>query len=354
MASERILVTGATGFLGSHVVIKALENGYAVRGTVRSPSQAKEVRTFWTSYGDRFDSVVVPDLVEGDYTEALKGALHFQLGTLTAILLHLGISAVIHVASPFFRSVNDPRKDLLDPARQGTVKVLEACLKHGVQRVVVTGSIAAVIDSAKGGKLPIMPPSICCDLIIQISGVTIPIPAEDWNSLTYEQAVSGALPGIGVYAVSKKIAEMAAFEFAREHPAMHVTVMSPTMIFGPLVLPADLSALNTSSQDIYNLISGKLEDTALPACTDSLGRGFLFNGAMFTFYEAVNILSKQRPNLIPRLPSLDGAELKVTSKKAKIDVSIAETELGIKWTSFEQCLLDTVDEFIRIEAAAKL
>ncbi|KAK0470563.1 hypothetical protein IW261DRAFT_1008152 [Armillaria novae-zelandiae] len=335
MASERILVTGATGFLGSHVVIKALESGYSVRGTVRSPSKAKEVRTFWSSYGDRFDTAIVPDLIDGDFTEALKG-----------------ISAVIHVASPFFRSVNDPRKDLLDPARQGTVKVLEACLKQGVRRVVVTGSIAAVIDPTKGG--------VWRDYTYT---------AEDWDPLTYDQAVSGALPGIAVYAVSKKVAEEAAFEFAREHPEMHVTVMSPTMIFGPLVLPADLSALNTSSQDIYNLISGKLEETELPACTDVrdvatlhvkalkvdsiIGKRVLVNGAMFTFYEAVKILRKQRPNLIPRLPSLDGVE-EVTTTKAKIDVSIAETKLGIKWTSFEQCLLDTVDEFIQMEAATKL
>ncbi|KAK0220386.1 hypothetical protein IW262DRAFT_1297461 [Armillaria fumosa] len=335
MTSERILVTGATGFLGSHVVIKALESGYSVRGTVRSPSKAKEVRTFWSSYGDRFDTAIVPDLIDGDYTEALKG-----------------ISAVIHVASPFIRSVNDPRKDLLDPARQGTVKVLEACLKQGVQRVVVTGSIAAVIDPTKGG--------VWRDYTYT---------AEDWNPLTYDQAASGALPGIAVYAVSKKVAEETAFEFAREHPEMHVTVMSPTMIFGPLVLPADLSALNTSSQDIYNLISGKLEETALPACTDVrdvatlhvnalkvdsiIGKRVLVNGAMFTFYEAVKILRKRRPNLIPRLPSLDGVE-EVTTTKAKIDVSIAETELGIKWISFEQCLLDTVDEFIQMEAATKL
>ncbi len=73
------------------------------------------------------------------------------------------------------------------------------------------------------------------------------------------------------------------------------------MIFGPLVLPADLSALNTSSQDIYDLITGKLEETALPACTDVrdvaalhvnalkvdsvIGKRVLVNGAMYTFYE---------------------------------------------------------------------
>ncbi|KAK0494612.1 hypothetical protein EDD18DRAFT_1400859 [Armillaria luteobubalina] len=335
MASERILVTGATGFLGSHVVIKALESGYSVRGTVRSPSKAKEVRNFWSSYGDRFDTAIVPDLIDGDYTEALKG-----------------ISAVIHVASPFIRSVNDPRKDLLDPARQGTVKVLEACLKQGVRRVVVTGSIAAVIDPAKGG-------------IWRDYAYT----AEDWNPLTYDQAVSGALPGIVVYAVSKKVAEEAVFEFARKHPKMQVTVFSPTVIFGPLILPADLSALNASSQDIYNLISGKLEETVLPACTDVrdvatlhvkalkvdsiIGKRVLVNGAMYTFYEAVKILRKQRPNLIPRLPSLDGVE-EATTTKATIDVSVAETALGIKWISFEKCLLDTVDEFIQMEAATKL
>ncbi|KAG7441659.1 NAD(P)-binding protein [Guyanagaster necrorhizus] len=152
-----------------------------------------------------------------------------------------GISAVIHVVSPFFRSVDDPEKDLLDPARQGTVKVLEACLKHGVRRVIVTGSIAAVVDPTK---------------------------VDTGNPLTYEQAVSSALPGMAVYAVSKKIAEEAAFEFGREHPEIRITVMNPTMIYGPLVLPADLSALNTSSQDIYNLISGKLEETMSPVYAD--------------------------------------------------------------------------------------
>jgi len=58
-------------------------------------------------YSHLFDIVVVNDLVTGDLTEALKG-----------------ISAVIHVASPFTGVVHDPKKDMLDPAIEGTLNVV--------------------------------------------------------------------------------------------------------------------------------------------------------------------------------------------------------------------------------------
>ncbi|KAJ6590853.1 hypothetical protein B0H10DRAFT_2091738 [Mycena sp. CBHHK59/15] len=82
--TSRLLVTGASGFLATHVIAKAFEAGYAVRGTVRSVSKGRAVQQGYSHLGDRFQFAVVEDLVTGDLTEALKD-----------------ISAVIHVASPF-------------------------------------------------------------------------------------------------------------------------------------------------------------------------------------------------------------------------------------------------------------
>lgn len=60
---------------------------------------------------------------------------------------------VIHTASPFHFSVTDTKKDLLDPAINGTTGVLKAIKKSApsVKRVVITSSFAAIVDSKKPG-----------------------------------------------------------------------------------------------------------------------------------------------------------------------------------------------------------
>lgn len=61
----------------------------------------------------------------------------------------------MHVASPYTLAFQDAKKDLLDPAIRGTLNVFEAAQKAGVKRIVLTSSIAAMIDpSALRGLLP--------------------------------------------------------------------------------------------------------------------------------------------------------------------------------------------------------
>lgn len=62
-----------------------------------------------------------------------------------------GISAVIHVASPFTGDVKDPKKDMMDPAIEGTLNVVRSAHKAGIQRIIVTSSFVAVFDLAIGG-----------------------------------------------------------------------------------------------------------------------------------------------------------------------------------------------------------
>lgn len=69
-----VLVTGANGYIGSSVVDTLLQEGYNVRGTVRSP-KTWLVKLFTEKYGvGRFETVILPDLrAQEDIERALDG-----------------------------------------------------------------------------------------------------------------------------------------------------------------------------------------------------------------------------------------------------------------------------------------
>lgn len=58
---------------------------------------------------------------------------------------------MIHVASPFTGAVSDPKKDMLDPAIEGTLNVVRATHKAGIKRLIITSSLVAIFDLAQGG-----------------------------------------------------------------------------------------------------------------------------------------------------------------------------------------------------------
>jgi hypothetical protein len=87
----KVLVTGANGYLAVWVVKKYLEEGYSVRGTVRSLIKSAFLVDKFSSYGDRFELVVVEDITkDGAFDEAVKG-----------------VDVIAHTASPFnFKTAN--------------------------------------------------------------------------------------------------------------------------------------------------------------------------------------------------------------------------------------------------------
>lgn len=64
ISSGKVLVTGANGFIAVWVVKTLLEQGFAVRGTVRSESKAAHLRETFASYGDKLEIVIVEDITK--------------------------------------------------------------------------------------------------------------------------------------------------------------------------------------------------------------------------------------------------------------------------------------------------
>jgi nucleoside-diphosphate-sugar epimerase len=60
----KVLVTGANGYIAIWVVKTLLEQGYAVRGTVRSSEKGNHLLSMFKKYGDKFELAVVEDITK--------------------------------------------------------------------------------------------------------------------------------------------------------------------------------------------------------------------------------------------------------------------------------------------------
>ncbi len=187
------LVTGGSGFLGGWCVIELLRSGYRVRTTVRDLSREGALRAAIASAVDA-----------GDRLSVLAADLRSDEGWERAVS---GCDYVLHVASPFPPAQPKDPDELIVPAREGTLRVLEASLEAGVQRVVVTSSIAAITGGQSSAEA---------------------LTEEDWSDPDN--------PKLTPYARSKTVAERAAWDFVRERGETgRLAVVNPGAILGPVL-----------------------------------------------------------------------------------------------------------------------
>lgn len=129
---DLILVTGASGFIATHIVKQLLEKGYRVRGTVRSTKDEKKCAPLRNLVENaRFPlELVEADLLNEDtWISAVKDCTY-----------------VLHTASPVPSKEPNHEDEIIKPAVNGTLSVLRACAQEGskVKRVVFTSSMAAI------------------------------------------------------------------------------------------------------------------------------------------------------------------------------------------------------------------
>ena len=194
--SSPVMITGATGYLGSWVTKGLLDAGVTVHAAVRDPQNTNKVAHLnrMAEQAPGTLRLFAGDLLQpGSYDQAMEGC-----------------AVVIHTASPFIRAVEDPQRDLIAPALQGTRNVLTGVGRTpSVTRVVVTSSIAAMYGDAA-----------------DIEGYPGRILTETcWNttsSLSHEP-----------YPYSKTLAEKEAWRLAAEQDRWRLVTINPSMILGP-------------------------------------------------------------------------------------------------------------------------
>ncbi|KAI0077589.1 NAD-P-binding protein [Panus rudis PR-1116 ss-1] len=312
--SGKVLVTGANGFVASWVVKSLLEQGYSVRGTVRSASKAAHLQKLFAGFGDKLELVVVDDITKpGAFDEAVQG-----------------VDAIQHTASPFHFNAADPQ-DIIRPAVAGTTSVLESARKYGsgVRRVVVMSSVAAVQENNLAETRIFSESSFNEKSISEV-----------------ETKGQGRGPG------------------GEAELQWDLVVLNPPFVFGPVIHEvSEPSALNTSMNMWYFFVlKGAADKDTLAnfgadwvdvrdlgnASTVVLkkeevgGQRFIVSAGPWKWQDWVNAARK----ISPAVPA-GNEEYKSENAvhKIKFDTSRSERVLGIQYRSMDETTRDILAEF---------
>jgi nucleoside-diphosphate-sugar epimerase len=307
--TDRVLVTGATGFIAQHCMLQLLEAGYEVHGTARSPDRRAEVAATLSPHlsveaRSRLDTldVVVADLTnDGGWREALEGCRF-----------------VLHVAGPLPRGVVKDENELIVPARDGALRVLRAADDAGIARVVLTSSLSAIVYGNNRSRR---------------------FTESDWSNVAGKR--------IGAYDKSKTIAERAAWDFMetiKDSSSMKLAVINPGLVLGPLLssdwgtsgemvkrilehkVPA-IPNINFSTVDVRDVASAHLAAMVAPGAA---GQRFICAEANHSMMEIAHILKDRygpKGFNIPtgRLPSMAVKVMAVFDKTVRLALNDLDT-----------------------------
>ena len=208
---DKVLVTGATGYIGLHCIHQLLNQGYAVNGSVRSPERKEEIFEALQKHNTPTENLNLYtfNLTEDDgWDEGMEGCDY-----------------LLHVASPIALENHD-EDFFVKPAVAGVKRAFKFAKKHNVKKVVLTSSVAAIFDTLEEKTY---------------------YDETDWSDPDN--------PSISHYAKSKTLAERAAWDFVKnEDNPFELAVINPALVIGPS-LSGDLGESNKA---IAMVATGKM------------------------------------------------------------------------------------------------
>lgn len=219
----KVLLTGASGYIGKHIALQLLNQGYDVRASVRNLSKSSEVT-----------SAVSPHLLDKSNLDSRLTFVELDLekdsGWESALK---GIDVLMHTASPFPIASPKDENDLIRPAVEGTLRALKAAKNAGVKRVILTSSNAAVY------------------------GIDLPTDKAAYDETMWTD-VNHPI-GRVAYTKSKTLAEQAAWDFIKSQaPEIALTTINPVLVLGA---PLD-NNFGSSISVVERIMKGK--DPMLP------------------------------------------------------------------------------------------
>lgn len=274
--SPKVLVTGASGFIGLHTVSHLLQLGYRVRATVRTEANEKHVREILTKD-------VNTGLLEFAFSDLLKDE-----GWQDAV--H-GCDYIIHTAAPF--PVVDPKdeNELILPTRDGTLRVLRTAQSEGIRRVVFLSTVGAIIDGHQGENRA--------------------FDETDWTDIGKCRLM---------YHKAKTLAEQAAWDFihsADNRSKMEMVSINPSSVHGPVldkhyhtsveyyrtIMHAEIPGVSRTLLPIVDVRD--LVDVLEKAITESAasGRRFICSAATIQLLEFTDVLQQNFSNRGYRIPN---------------------------------------------------
>lgn len=329
MSSSTVFITGASGFIGAQVVQSTLQAGYKAKLSVRREAQIEDLRRVFSDYADKLDFVVVPDYtVRGAFDEALQGSDH-----------------VIHIASP----LAIPGQDLLTPAKQGTLSILESAAKIStIKKVVITASVASLIPLGSGQN-------------VGPEGLEI-TESIDKKDLYFDESIVPSLEPMGQYQASKIASYTATLDFIEENkPQFSVVTLHPVFVYGRNLLQTKAEELTGSNGMLFGSFFADepmfapyrgvhvldVAEAHIKALTlaDAPVSSFLMSASDRTWEEALEFVKKEYPAVGVKVQPKDGA-------KWNVDTTRAREILGFEtWREMEVQIKDVFDQQLQLRGA---
>jgi dihydroflavonol-4-reductase len=335
--ADLILVTGASGYVGKWCVVKLLERGYRVRGTVRSEAKARQVHDTVAHVAG--DAAANLQLVQADilddrgWADAMKG-----------------VSAVMHVATAIRADEPKDSSIVIRPAIEGTARVLRFAHAADIKRVILTSSIATV-GYGHG----------------QTSGRRV-----------YDESYFTNIENMRwtwAYCIGKTKAERAAWDFAKAN-GMDLTTIHPGAIIGPALdddasisvgmvtslLDGSTPALPSNGFSIIDVRDVAEMHVAALEKPESIGQRYLATAEYTPFpkvadivreaYPAHKVTSRTVPDWLMHVMAYFGGPIRqiindIGNEKV-FDGSRGEALLGHKYIDARTAILDTAESAIAL------
>ncbi|KAK4065597.1 hypothetical protein Trihar35433_7717 [Trichoderma harzianum] len=327
MSESLVFITGATGYIGTHLVGDVLKAGHRVRVAVRSQEKSQLIKELYPSATDKIEYAVVPDMSQpAAYQDALKG-----------------VSYVFHLAGAMVDKGVELERDFVDPAVNGTLSILESAKKEpSIRKVAIVSSFLSLMPMDGVMRNP-----------FHIKANT-----GEKFAVDYKMAFPEGLPGqLLKYQTGKIVAHQAYRDWIKkENPKFTVVSVHPSQVFGPSLVQkssSELSGVNflmwmTLQSDApltpYLMVDVRDVSLALARIIDAdvpSGTELPITGPLYTWKQYASFISSKYPSLAIKFAPQEEPTM-------TMDRDVTDKYLKVNWTPPEETITAFVDQQIAL------